>query len=115
MPDPEALAIARHDLGKYIAMNLRWLPDDPSTEMLREALRTDLLKTRSAPSGDEDALCLWKRLRPSLAGYDLSVLDTHMSVIAEGLPALEHLDRQALLQLSVAAKGVGEAFRRLRV
>lgn len=115
MPDPEALAIARHDLGKYIAMNQRWLPDDPSTEMLREALRTDLLKTRSAPSGDEDALGLWQRLRPSLAGYDLSALDTHMAAIAKGVPDLEHLDHQGLLQLSAAAKGVGEAFRRLRI
>ncbi|HND32331.1 MAG TPA: hypothetical protein PLA94_20145 [Myxococcota bacterium] len=109
----EALTQARHDLGKYIALNLRWLPDAPTEEQLRAALITDLRATRSGGGVQEDAWSLWQRLRPGLTGYNLEDLDSRMERIRQALPGLEQLDAAALGRVAEDALAVGPALRRL--
>lgn len=94
----EHVSRLKHDLGKYIAMQQRWLPEDAGPVARREALTTDLLHTRRGTSGTVDALTVWREFRPALVGaadlpggirVDLSehpllrALDTHMAMIAE--------------------------------
>ncbi len=115
--DPAAaLAAVRHDLGKYIALNLRWLPDNPPIEELRDALRLDLLATRSGPDGTEDAVTLWRRLRPLLTAHGFAVdpLDALMDGIGERLPGLEAADADGLRALAGLAVEVGGVLRRMR-
>ncbi len=109
----EALTQARHDLGKYIALNLRWLPEEPTQEQLRAALLTDLRATRSGGGVQEDAWSLWQRLRPGLVDYNLQDLDARMERIQQALPALETLDESALRRVAEDALAVGPALRRL--
>lgn len=110
------LATVRHDLGKYVALNLRWLPDDPGDEELRAALALDLRATRSVPGASEDAPALWARLRPALARHrlDLSAVDASVAAIAAALPDLDRLDRPAMLALAQRALEIGPMLRRLR-
>lgn len=105
----EALQIARHDLGKYIALQSRWLPEDASTEEIRAALVADLRGTRRSGAIQEDAWQVWERLRPELRAYPLHSLDLLMGKIREGLPLLETLPRKKLLELVEAAREVGPA------
>ncbi|MCO4743199.1 MAG: hypothetical protein KC912_00320 [Proteobacteria bacterium] len=58
----------KHDLGKYVAFQARWLPDDPADDELREALVADLLSTRRGPDGSMDALQVWDAFRAPLVG-----------------------------------------------
>jgi hypothetical protein len=109
----EALAQVRHDLGKYIALNLRWLPEQPTEEQLRAALLTDLRATRSGGGVQEDAWSLWQRLRPGIVGYPLEDLDQRMERIRLALPELERLDAAALACVAEDALAVGPALRRL--
>lgn len=109
----EALVQARHDLGKYIALQTRWLPDDPSTEELRAALIADLRRTRSGGGVEEDAALVWARLRPGLAGFDLGRLDAQMERVREALPRLEQLEREELLGLAAVVREVGPELKRL--
>lgn len=64
--DRERAAALKHDLGKYVAWRSANLPDDawrgtPGVELL-EALRADLLHTRSGPEGSEAAWSIFARL-----------------------------------------------------
>lgn len=117
----DAARAARHDLGKYVAASLRWLPPDPGTEALREALCTDLRATRRGPQGTEDAWHLWARLRPPLVrrSADLSrdpdvlAVDRALSELSGLGGSLEQADRADLLRSRALALEVGEALRRL--
>ncbi len=62
------LSRLRHDLGKYVHLQVRWLGPGASPEALREALAADLLETRRGPAGVVDAVALWHALRPPLIG-----------------------------------------------
>jgi len=89
----EAAAAAKHDLGKYVAFQIRWLPPDAPPAELLEALRRDVLQTRRGPAGSEDAPALWRRLRPPLAGLgpsdpDLAAVDAAVAALEVALPAL---------------------------
>lgn len=114
MSDPlrEAVARARHDLGKYVAMNQRWLGDAPPASELREALVADLLETRSGPRGKDDAVAVWAALRPDLEPLapdaDLAAVDAHVAAIAEALPALASgaLPDAALAALAAHARAI---------
>ncbi len=83
----EAAAAAKHDLGKYVAFQIRWLAPDAPPEALLEALRSDVLQTRRGPTGIEDAPALWRRLRPPLAG--LAPGDSNLASVDESVAALE--------------------------
>ena len=94
MSDPLLAAAerAKHDLGKYIAFQVRWMPHDADAQQWREGLVSDLLNTRRGPSGTEDAVSIWGRLRPALASIaepEIQGVDEAMAQIEEQLPGLQ--------------------------
>lgn len=113
MRSREAALRVRHDLGKYVHLEARWLGEDASDVEYRDALRTDLLRTRRGPSGDEDCVVLWARLRPSVASFDLTELDALVATLGATMGGLDGLDAAGLRRLSEVAREVGEACRRL--
>ncbi len=89
----EAAAAAKHDLGKYVAFQARWLPPEASDADWLEALQADVLHTRRCKEGSEDAASLWSRLRRPLAGLegdaDLAAVDAAIAALSELKPDLE--------------------------
>ncbi|MBC8069381.1 MAG: hypothetical protein IAG13_13680 [Deltaproteobacteria bacterium] len=61
----ELAAALKHDLGKYVAWRSANLPESAwqgtATAATLEALRADVLHTRTAASGDEPAWALFER------------------------------------------------------
>jgi hypothetical protein len=120
----------RHDLGKYVSMQVRWLGDNPSPDALRDAVVADLLTTRRGPAGVQTAQAVWAEFQPALVGArelvdgvhvdlsedsDVRQLEHHMAIIAEvadrlqtGLADGDTIDRGA-----EAAQKVAEACRSL--
>lgn len=124
------LSRLRHDLGKYVSLQVRWLGEDPDPAALREALEADLLGTRRGPSGTVDALAVWAEFRPALVGEaplpdgplvdlrgdpDLARLDAGMAEIARVVAALraDDLDADGVRRGARAAAEVAEACRAL--
>ena len=124
------LSRLRHDLGKYVSLQVRWLGDDADPASLREALAADLLATRRGPSGTVDALALWAEFRPALFGEaplpdgptvdltgdaDLARLDAGMAEIALAIAGLRagDLDAEGVRRGAGAAARVAEACRAL--
>jgi hypothetical protein len=63
----QAALDARHDLGKYTSLNLRFLAPDADDAALREALLADLTQTRRGPDGaPEPAPAVWAACRARL-------------------------------------------------
>ncbi len=89
----EAVAAAKHDLGKYVAFSARWLPPGTAGTELLEALRSDVLHTRRNSDGSEDAVALWSRLRPDLGSLgddpDLLAVDAAIEELSGWMPGLE--------------------------
>ena len=79
----------KHDLGKYVSFQARWLPDSASVEMVAEAVRADLLSTRRGPAGEQDALEVWQGFRPVLVGEQH--IDGQLVDLSDA-PAFRHLD-----------------------
>lgn len=69
----EQLSDLRHDLGKYVCFEARFLPAEPDGAALSAALRADLLQTRRRGDAVESAWALWRRLRPGLLDGDPDV------------------------------------------
>lgn len=67
-PLRDHLSRLRHDLGKYVSLQVRWLGEGADPGALRQALAADLLETRRGPQEVTDAPTLWAQLRPALAG-----------------------------------------------
>jgi hypothetical protein len=99
LPDVERSALEdhlsrlRHDLGKYVSLQVRWLGADPEPGDLGRALAADLLETRRGPNGTVDASTVWAELRPGIASAlagdaDFVALDDAMRVIDEVSGAL---------------------------
>ncbi len=89
----ERLSRLKHDLGKAISFQLRFLGGSLDPAALREALLQDLGRTRRGPSGESDAVEVWSALRPGLAELapddpELAALDARMAVVADTLAAL---------------------------
>jgi len=103
----------RHDLGKYVHLEARWLDHEAPVEELREALAHDLLRTRRGPQGDEDCVQLWARLRPSVATMNLDDIDRLVADAGRGMVRLEALDARGLRELAEVARTLAEACRRL--
>lgn len=124
----EHLAAVRHDLGKYVVFQQRWLAGQPSDAELREALLADLGRTRCRGEQVEAAPTLWARLRQPLVGAsvlpggavidlsadpDLVAIDGEIAEIAEILPLLPLAPRGELERAQRAAQDVSAATRRL--
>ena len=108
----EAAERAKHDLGKYIAFQARWLPESAGRQDWQDGLVSDLLQTRRGPAGTVDAVTLWKRLRPGLGELegdpDLLEVDDAMKTIDRSLDDLraDRLSVEALQALGGTAKRV---------
>lgn len=113
----EAAQDARHDLGKYICMNQRWLGESCAPAERLEALQADLLRTQSGPSGAVDAFTLWARLRPRLegAGSEIEEVDLAISRLASRRESVEEgtADEATLAGCSADCKTIADALKRL--
>ncbi|MEZ4241294.1 MAG: hypothetical protein R3F59_35080 [Myxococcota bacterium] len=122
------LAALRHDLGKYVAMQVRSLPAGADPESLREALRDDVARTRRGPSGTTDAGAVFAELAPALRGEapladgsrvdlrgdpDFDALAAAMARLQQALPRLERLEAPALRALAADALDVSQRCRAL--
>ena len=94
MDDEQKARAARvkHDLGKYVAFQIRWLGPDADLAARRDALAADVLGTRKGPEGSTTAPELWRELRIGLEGLegnpDLDAIDASIAVIEALLPSL---------------------------
>ncbi len=107
----------RHDLGKYVCFEVRFVGLDCGDEALREALESDLRRTRSArgPDGrdlNESAWDLWARLRPSTLADDPDVRKID-ALVAELQAADLGADGPVLRKAAESALEVGVLTRRL--
>lgn len=124
------VARLRHDLGKYVSMQVRWLGEGASPEALRDAVMADLLTTRRGPRGVQTALAVWAEFRPALLGEqelvegvhvdlsedsDVRQLVHHMAIIAEVSAGLQTglADGGTIGRGAEAARNVAEACRSL--
>ena len=120
----------KHDLGKYVALQQRWLGPDPDIAALRDALASDVLSTRRGPAGTVDALTVWAEFRPALVGevevadgvrVDLSddeefrAVDEAMDVLSRSAAALRHgaADDEVIREGHRAALRVADGCRAL--
>ena len=112
----EAVARARHDLGKYVAFQSRCLEADPTDAQLRLALDADLRLTRtSPPAGCAD---IWRELRAEFDAADvdadeIAAVDAAVAALAAGAANLDALAGPELRQLQQTAIGLGDRLRAL--
>ena len=108
----DRLGDLRHDLGKYIRFETRFVEEGGDVEALRAALRADLLSTRRRGSEVESAVAVWARMRPAELDGDPDVV-----LIDEAMAALGGIDldgpESGLRAASAASGRVSEATRRL--
>ena len=110
----EELADLRHDLGKYITFEARFIGLDADTEALRQALRADILQTYKRGDHIESAWQLWERLRPAaLSRDDPDVLRIEAALGALKQLSIDDAERDALLSGAAQASAVAEACRAL--
>lgn len=134
-PQPNALhdllARLKHDLGKYVALQQRWLPDGSSQHESEKALKADLLQTRRGPNGSQDAVSVWAEFRGQLLGHaplpdgsrvdgstdvDVRCIDDHMETIVLVIANLgknEPLSADQIRDGFAAADAVARACQRL--
>lgn len=108
----DRLADVRHDLGKYIRFETRFVEDGGDVDALRAALKADLLATRRRGDQLEPASRVWARLRPGEleADPDVSAIDAAMARLAAAdLDGAE----PALREAAALAREVSDATRRL--
>jgi hypothetical protein len=127
----ELVGRLKHDLGKYVAFQIRWLPPDASHEDRVQALRRDLLHTRSGPQGTVGALSVWREFEGVLIGKlplpsgaladlvddpGLDQIRNSMRSLAGLIPALqgEHVDEQVVVDGMRAAMAVADGCRELQ-
>ena len=109
----EAARAVRHDLGKYVFLEARWLGQAPAQEELRSALLADLRRTRRGPEGDESCVALWARLRPEVAALGVEDIDALVAQLGLAMPDLESLDFPALREIAGVAEALSLACRNL--
>ncbi len=109
----EAALAVRHDLGKYVCFEARWLDETASAAELRAALQADLGHTRRAPGGDEDCAAVWGRLRPAVAALGVEDIDALVAELDCALPRLPEMDMEGLRQVAGAARSLSERCRHL--
>lgn len=113
----EVLDDLRHDLGKYLALPIRMLPQGASPAALRDALAQALLRTRSNGSHTQSARALWLERRQELArlasGPRFGELEAAVETALAWQAALagdEPLDRARIERELAAVSGVLEAW-----
>lgn len=116
----EAASRARHDLGKYIGLQSRWLPENCTIDARREALIADLRHTRSGPAGVADAVTVWAECQAALTAAaggrklpEVEQIEARMRQIAGILPRIEQADVHELQATANLAREVGDLLRDL--
>ena len=102
----------RHDLGKYICFEVRFAGPEPAVEVLRAALRADLLATRRQGSLQEGAVALWARLRPAELALDADLQAVDAAIAGLGRVDLEGSPAE-LAAAAALAEQVRDASQRL--
>ena len=114
----------KHDLGKYVALQQRWVGPDASLEDRRAAAHADLLSTRRGPTGSQDAVAVWEGFEadlvqegvPDVVGDpDIVAIKIRMEEIAHviGLLRSGNSGEAVLTAGREAALDVSETCRRL--
>lgn len=107
----------KHDLGKYIALQQRWLPAEASRSDRLDALRSDLLHTRRGPDGSVDAHTVWTEFAPGLEELardrDVVHMTTSMGVLATVIADLRADVSVDLDAAGAACTAVSDAVRSL--
>ncbi len=117
----EALAAARHDLGKYVHFEARWIAEDADATSVREALRADLLRTRRGPRGEHGVGKVWADARAEIAlamacdgrPLDLADIDRRVVELAAAAERLDDLSLPELRDVAALARSLAEAIRAL--
>lgn len=105
---------ARHDLGKYVCFQVRWLPEDADDDALRGALKDDLLRTRRGPAGEESAAQVWAGFRAELLGVaGFSEIDGVVDELARRALTLDQQSRAELDTTAALARRLAELLRDL--
>ena len=100
----EDLSDLRHDLGKYILFEVRFLGPTTDTEALRSALLADIEQTHKRGDDVSAAWEVWQRLRP-----DMLAGDEDVERIETSLEALRQLDLSGpMAVLQEASRLAGE-------
>lgn len=102
----DTLEDVRHDLGKYITFEVRFIGLDADTAALRQALSADLLQTDKRGERVEAAWSVWERLRPGELDGDPDVVAIDKALT--GLRALDlaTLERDELIAAAAVAKDI---------
>ena len=118
----ELTARAKHDLGKYIAFESRWLPADCSDSELLTALQSDILRTANSPTEVKTAFDIWGGLYSTLVsvvGTDsVEPVQKLMSELEQFLPLIRASSapdgcRGELDRARFVAQAVGKALSNL--
>lgn len=112
----DAVAKARHDLGRYVAFQARSLEPGASDADLRASLDADLNHTRSTP--DASCAAVWAGLRGALAAAglaapDLAGIDGAVAELHRRATILPSLPTAALWETVTLAIDLGERLRAL--
>ena len=108
----EDLSDLRHDLGKYVSFEARFVGAEGPEGELRAALRKDLHRTREARGQVESAWELWARLKPE--GLDQEPEVQRVQAALDALALLDLDGGRAVLEAALAhATEIGEACRSL--
>ena len=108
----EDLGDLRHDLGKYVSFEARFVGAEGPEGELRAALEKDLHRTREARGRVESAWELWARLKPE--GLDQEPEVQRIQAALDALALLDLDGGRAVLEAALAhATEIGEACRAL--
>jgi hypothetical protein len=106
MDEAERWARARHDLGRYVHLEARFVGPEGDVEELRAALISDLRRTRRGPGGDEDVAAVWARVRVPCEPVDRAVAE-----LARRAEALDRLSATELRETERLAASLAELVR----
>ncbi|MFT4979977.1 MAG: hypothetical protein ACI8S6_005889 [Myxococcota bacterium] len=109
----EDLADLRHDLGKYITFEVRFVGLDAPTEELRAAVQADVLQTDKRGGKAEPAWSVWARLRPPLPDDDADIATIDAAIKNMSSLSLASADRDGLLAAAALAVSVQASCKRL--
>lgn len=116
-PLAEHLGRLKHDLGKYICFRQRWLPPEADEAARYEALRADLMQTRSGPAGSMDARQVWNEFAPWFEEQRLDEEPDGAALVAalhRLWPVLDALDAGERVDLAAAAADCREVSEKVR-
>lgn len=114
MTRADAVARIRHDLGKYVALQQRWLPPGATADERRAAVLADVLETRRSPRSTDDAVAVWAGLAEERAvlGDEVREIDALVGELARTMEALRR--GEGVEEAGRVALAISEACRQLK-